>query len=708
MEPPREGSGIRDVAFGNTEVVAAGGSGCWSEQVLVGKAIIGGYLTHFITFTIFIRCAELDFRQSRCIRRCPISMARTGFPVRSRRRRQRTSTVVTLRALIPLLWLSAEMVMAFVGPSISVSPLARAAPRRAVEMMAIPPSNQAPRKPPGSFVGRILRRVLGTVGGVVGLSVAPLPREKVEEVLSNPEAAFQQLAEVDVSATMRETADDLRRSLESIDLSSPSGIASLDYESTMKMLASRASSFTSSVQESVEHIGEVDLASLMELVKAGNFLEAVTRATGADAVATSEVLQGKGAEWFAALDGRVEEAANGLGDMLGGANGVLPEGLAAQDMTRSVAFFLKQAAVNPALRMQTEETLAGVLVAGLGLASARALFDARSSLGASMTGPPAVYDPALIDAYFGARPRKVLNRLVSGLTSASSFLSGLLVDYVMGTGEEKAPERAKQLTALITELGPVFIKVAQLISVRPDIVGPVYLKELQSLQDQVRPFSSREAQKIIAANLPKGVALKDVYKNPDTDFYEPVAAASLGQVYRAELVDGKVVAVKVQRPNMLETITLDLYTIRLLCNVGKTIPRFQASCTSFIEVLNNWGGRFQQEIDYVQEKKNTRKFAKAMGAFPLVKDAVVVPEVYETISSRDVLVTEWIEGRKIQSFDKSDPNDKEKLEKILAVMLNSYLVQLLDTGILHAVSRLAGNAGGTHMPLQNLVAGVSC
>lgn len=85
-----------------------------------------------------------------------------------------------------------------------------------------------------------------------------------------------------------------------------------------------------------------------------------------------------------------------------------------------------------------------------------------------------------------------------------------------------------------------------------------------------------------------------------------------------------------------------------------------------------------------------------MGAFPLVKDAVVVPEVYETISSRDVLVTEWIEGRKIQSFDKSDPNDKEKLEKILAVMLNSYLVQLLDTGILHAVSRVAGNAGGTH------------
>jgi len=592
-----------------------------------------------------------------------------------------------LRVLLPLVLLvgtvnafvvrpSGAPVVAGASTRLASRSAAAVAPSTSTRMMATN-NNKASSRSRGRFLGRFFRRTVGTVSAFIGLGVAPLPRQVVEEALADPEAALQQLKTMDVGATIRDGAGDLWRSFENGDFAYQSG--NDNYESTL-------SAFLASVQASVARAGEVDVGAVTELLKSGEILQALNQATGIDASATNDALQAKGAEWLAAFDGRVEEAAQGLGDLLGGSDGgVLPPGLASQDIVRIVASFLKQAAVNPAMRLQTEETLAAVLVSGLGLAAAKALFFSKPSAGALMKSPPLVYDSVLIDAYFGARPGKVLARLVRGLSASSGFLSGLLMDYVLGTKEENAEKRAIQVKVLITELGPVFIKVAQLISVRPDIVGPVYLKQLQLLQDQVKPFSSIKATKIIAANLPKGTKLTDVYKDPVNSFREPVAAASLGQVYKAELLDGTEVAVKVQRPNMLENITLDLYTVRLLCNIGKTIPKFAASCASFIEVLNNWGGRFQQEIDYVQEKRNTRKFAEAMGACALVKDAIVVPEVFDSLSTRDVLVTSWIDGRKINSFNKDDPAENLQLQKILAVMLNSYLVQLLDTGILHAV-----------------------
>ncbi|GAB5031515.1 Hypothetical protein NocV09_00600680 [Nannochloropsis oceanica] len=603
-----------------------------------------------------------------------------------RRRRRRPSTVARAMPLLFSLIILLDTINAFVvrpfgapftgaSPPLASRSAAATTPTSSTVMMVT--NNKASstsRKPRGSFLGRFLLRTLGTLSAAIGLAVAPLPRQTVEDALADPEAALQQLQTMDVGATMRDGAGGLLRNWEDG-----------GYESTLSALSAKAGEFLASVQASLARAGEVDVGAVTELIKSGDMLQALNQATGIDASATNVALQAKGAEWLTAFDGRVEEAAQGLGDLLGGSGaGVLPPGLASQDVVRNVASFLKQAAINPTIRLQTEETLAAILVSGLGLTAAKALFFAKPSAGALMTGPPLVYDPALIDAYFGARPGKVLARLVSGLSASSGFLSGLLMDYVLGTKEENAEKRAIQVKNLITELGPVFIKVAQLISVRPDILGPVYLKQLQLLQDQVKPFSSAEATEIIASNLPKGTQLTDVYKDPAMAFKEPVAAASLGQVYKAELVDGTEVAVKVQRPNMLENITLDLYTVRLLCNIGKRVPKIAASCASFIEVLNNWGGRFQQEIDYVQEKENTRKFAEAMGACELVKDAIVVPEVFDSLSTRDVLVTTWIEGRKINSFNKDDPAENLQLQKILAVMLNSYLVQLLDTGILHA------------------------
>lgn len=329
------------------------------------------------------------------------------------------------------------------------------------------------------------------------------------------------------------------------------------------------------------------------------------------------------------MDQRVEETAQGLGELLtSDGTGLLPSNVASQDIVQNIASFLKQAAINPTMRLQAEEMVGAVLVSGLTLVAIKSFFSTESSSpGALMDGPPNYYDAEMIDAYYRARPGLVVRRLLTALNASKGFLSGLLMDYVMGTKEENAEKRAKQLTVLISDLGPVFIKVGQLISVRPDIASPAYLKALQQLQDQVKPFSSAEAQAIIAQNLPPGTGLSDVYNDPDSAFSEPVAAASLGQVYRAELKDGTPVAVKCQRPNMLENVTLDLYTLRLLTSLGTNIERFRQSCEGFIDVLDNWAGRFLQELDYEREALNSRKFAAAMKSSPIVSEAIIVPEV---------------------------------------------------------------------------------
>jgi predicted unusual protein kinase regulating ubiquinone biosynthesis (AarF/ABC1/UbiB family) len=97
-------------------------------------------------------------------------------------------------------------------------------------------------------------------------------------------------------------------------------------------------------------------------------------------------------------------------------------------------------------------------------------------------------------------------------------------------------------------------------------------------------------------------------------FEKPVAAASLGQVYKAKLLDGQEVAVKVQRPNMKLSITLDLYIVRKVLEFLKLIPRISEECQAFILVLDNWGSRFIDELDYGKEVENCERFRNEMTA----------------------------------------------------------------------------------------------
>ena len=146
--------------------------------------------------------------------------------------------------------------------------------------------------------------------------------------------------------------------------------------------------------------------------------------------------------------------------------------------------------------------------------------------------------------------------------------------------ERNAPKRAAALRDLIAEQGPAFVKVGQAVAIRPDLLPPAYLEALQTLLDQVAPFDSAQAKALVKQQLGPDVALEDVFENPDAAFAEPVAAASIGQVYRATLraaddetaAWGRDVAVKVQRPGILETVTLDLLVIRSVLEAVAALP----------------------------------------------------------------------------------------------------------------------------------------
>ncbi|CAM9540171.1 unnamed protein product [Chrysoparadoxa australica] len=294
---------------------------------------------------------------------------------------------------------------------------------------------------------------------------------------------------------------------------------------------------------------------------------------------------------------------------------------------------------------------------------------------------PTTYDLEKIESYYNARPARLLTRLASTSFQAARFVFTIWVDSLTGRWEEKMPERADTLRQIVQNTGPAFIKVAQGVSVRPDILPEPYLVELQRLQDEVAPFSSEEARGILRKSL--GKPLSEVFEDTSA-FQQPVAAASLGQVYRAKLKDGTPVAVKVQRPGVLGSVTLDLYVIRLMLLGLSKNPSTAESSLSVLGVIDNWAIRFLDELNYNQEAANGDRFRKEMGASKTLGEAIVVPKTYLEYTSRYILVSEWIEGRRVSDLDTSTPEGKQRMEKIVATLLNAYLTQLLDSGFLHA------------------------
>ena len=281
---------------------------------------------------------------------------------------------------------------------------------------------------------------------------------------------------------------------------------------------------------------------------------------------------------------------------------------------------------------------------------------------------PLVYDPDQIAAYWSKRPVAVMTRVLQLMSIAGGFFSSIIVDLITGNIEKNDVLRARQIREIVTSLGPAYIKLGQALSIRPDILSPAAMNELQQLCDKVPSYDNEIAMELLRQEL--GKDWQEIYSELSP---KPVAAASLGQVYKGKLRStGEAVAVKVQRPYVLETVSVDLYVMR---RIGFALRKVPQITTDVVGLLDEWATRFFEELDYVNEGKNGTKFAEQM-AEDLPQ--IVVPKTYSEYTSRKVLTTSWLEGEKLSQSTADDVGD------LVNIGVICYLKQLLDTGFFHA------------------------
>jgi predicted unusual protein kinase regulating ubiquinone biosynthesis (AarF/ABC1/UbiB family) len=283
-----------------------------------------------------------------------------------------------------------------------------------------------------------------------------------------------------------------------------------------------------------------------------------------------------------------------------------------------------------------------------------------------------VYDPDVIAAYYRRRPFQILFRLISIFWIASGYVLGLLWDKVTGRQKVNEQKRAEGLRVMLTRLGPAYIKVGQALSTRPDLISPAAMAEMVKLQDQLPPFSNEIAFRFIEEEI--GQPPEAVYSYLSDS---PIAAASLGQVYKGRLKSGEDVAVKVQRPGLADQITKDIYVIRILANwATKYVKQIRSDLVS---IVDEFGDRIFEEMDYNHEGANAERFAELYGYLP----EIVVPTIYTQYTGRRVLTMEWIEGIKLTQLDELAKRNIDPTH-VIEVGVQCSLRQLLEHGFFHA------------------------
>ena len=282
------------------------------------------------------------------------------------------------------------------------------------------------------------------------------------------------------------------------------------------------------------------------------------------------------------------------------------------------------------------------------------------------------YDPVAIEAKYSKAPLKVFWRLVSIIWPFASFGIGIWWDRLWGRTVSQERHRAIQLREILTELGPAYIKVGQALSTRPDLVPPLFLEELSLLQDQLPPFPNEVAFRFIEEEL--GAPPEDIYVELTS---QPVAAASLGQVYKGKLKTGETVAVKVQRPGLAQRIALDIYILRRLAMWVKNT--FKQVRSDLVAIMDEFGSRIFEEMNYTQEGQNAERFAQLYGHL----QDIYIPQIYWEYTGRRVITMEWISGTKLTNMEaiKSQGIDAKYL---IEIGVQCSLRQLLEHGFFHA------------------------
>lgn len=246
--------------------------------------------------------------------------------------------------------------------------------------------------------------------------------------------------------------------------------------------------------------------------------------------------------------------------------------------------------------------------------------------------------------------------------------------------------RATKFCETLIRLGPFYVKLGQALSTRPDILPTIYCQELAKLQDQIPPFPTSVAIRSIETQL--GVPVSELFADISA---EPIAAASLGQVYKAHLHSGEMVAVKVQRPGMSLSLTLDALLFHM---IGGQLKRFAKARKDLLVAVNEMVRHMFEEVDYILEGENAERFASLYASYPCddndkidlsCKDRclIKVPKIYWKYTSKAVLTMEWIKGIKLTD-EEALAKAQLKRKELVDMGLYCSLRQLLEVGFFHA------------------------
>src|SRR5215831_6925612 len=250
--------------------------------------------------------------------------------------------------------------------------------------------------------------------------------------------------------------------------------------------------------------------------------------------------------------------------------------------------------------------------------------------------------------------------------SAEDRLAGVAAEHGAATA------RGQHLREVLDELGPTFVKFGQLLSTRPDVVPPDIIVELRGLQDDVRPFPFEQAERVIEEEL--GNTLERLF----LDFEPaPVAAASIGQVHRATLPNGRKVAVKVQRPGAPRQIEADL---GLLYQAARLV-RERVRALDFVDsrqLVDEFARQIRKELDYRLEARNAQNFHRDFAGNPHVR----VPKVYWQYTRARVLTLEWIDGVQLADLDLVTTTLEER-RKIAYRITEAWMTMIFRHGFFH-------------------------
>lgn len=279
--------------------------------------------------------------------------------------------------------------------------------------------------------------------------------------------------------------------------------------------------------------------------------------------------------------------------------------------------------------------------------------------------PPSSTKPARDDD--ASEPEAPL--LLGRAASIGRIMAKHGIRELFGAKGQDQRARARALRSALEELGPTFSKLGQILSTRPDLLPPVFIEELASLQDNVPPLTEREVVEVMEQEL--RVPWEDVFASIDP---KPMAAGTIAQVHSATLQDGTRVVVKVQRPGAREDIERDLGLLEMFARKAGGRPGLK-QVVDLEAIAEHLSSSLQRELDFRSEASNIERMRAILAPYP----RLAVPDVYEAYTTQRLLVLKFIDGAALRTAPEG-PERKEAARQLL----ESYYRQVLTEGFFHA------------------------